>query len=81
MKDTDIFMILMIFIQLFIDILSLNNHLLPLALSHFLPSHLTLGAVWEPFWPGYNPKCLLAYLSLGPLNKRTSFPLGAIWAS
>ena len=53
-------------------------HLLPLALSHFLPSQRTLGAVWDPFWPGYKPKWRLAYLSLGPLNKRTPFPVGAI---
>ena len=57
------------------------NHLLPLALSHFLPSVLTRGAVWEPLWPGQRPKCLLASLSLGPLNKRTPFPVGANWAN
>lgn len=57
------------------------DHLLPLALSHFLPSHLTRGAVCESFWPGYKPKCLFASLSLGPLKSRTFLPVGAIWAN
>ena len=57
------------------------DHLLPLALSKCLPSALTLGAVCDPFWPGYKPKCLLAYLSLVPLIKRTFYPFGAIWAN
>ena len=57
------------------------NHLLPLAISNFLPTDLTRGAVCEPFWPGQRPKCLLASLSLGPLSNKTSFPVGASCAS
>ena len=57
------------------------DHLLPLALSNFLPSALTRGAVCDPFWPGQRPKCLFASLSLGPLRRTTFLPLGANWAS
>ncbi len=57
------------------------DFLLPLALSNFLPLALTYGFVVDPGTPGAGPKCKIASLDLGPLNKTTFSPFGLFKAN